>query len=300
MEIRNSNVSSNYESDLCSDFFGGVGLRPTHYPHLLKQGAGSVKWFEAISENYMESFGRPREILRKIREHFPLALHGVSMSLGSPEGLNETHLMQLKKLVDEVDPFIVSDHICWSKLGTHYSHDLLPMEYTRASMKDLVRNIQRTQEFLGRQILIENASAYVQSSNAEFTEWDFVVQTARSAGCKILLDINNIYVNAVNFNFAPTDYLQAIPRELIGQIHLAGFTDMGDFLFDTHSKAVHNDVWKLFEFKARELDDSIPVLIEWDDDLPTFDVLESELLKAQSVWRVAHSEKGAYEESALL
>jgi len=189
--------------------------------------------------------------------------------------------------------------MCWSKFGTHYSHDLLPIEYTHTSMEGLVRNIQRAQEFLGRQILIENVSAYVQSSTAEFTEWDFLVEVARSAGCKILLDINNIYVNAVNFGFDPKEYLQAVPSELIGQIHLAGFTDMGAYLFDTHSKSVHADVWKLFEFKARELD-SVPVLIEWDDDVPAFNVLESELFMAQSVWARAQSEKGAYEESALL
>ncbi len=295
MEIRNFNVKSNSKSD----FYGGVGLRATHYPHLLEHGAGSVKWFEAISENYMDSFGRPRKILQMIRQDFPLALHGVSMSLGSPEGLSETYLARLKKLVDEVDPFIVSDHICWTKLGTHYSHDLLPIEYTRASMEGLVRNIQQAQEFLGRQILIENISAYVQSRAAEFTEWDFVVQVARSAGCKILLDINNLYVNAVNFNFDPKIYLQAIPKELIGQIHLGGFTDMGTYLFDTHSKSVHENVWKLFEYKAKELE-SVPVLIEWDDDVPAFDVLENELLMAQTLWVKAHSSKGAYEKSALL
>jgi uncharacterized protein (UPF0276 family) len=291
MESRNVHVNN--------EFMGGVGLRPTHYPHLLNYGAGSVKWFEAISENYMDSFGRPREILKKIRQDYPIALHGVAMSLGSPEGLNSQHLSKLKTLVDEIEPMIVSDHMCWSKFGKHYSHDLLPVEYTRESLQGLVTNIQKAQEFLGRQILIENVSAYVQSSAAEFTEWDFLVQVARTSGCKILLDINNIYVNAVNFKFNPFDYLEAIPKELIGQIHLAGFSDMGSYLFDTHSKPVHDKVWSLFESKAAEFG-NIPVLIEWDDELPSFETLESELVKAEKIWRKAQAKKGTYEESALL
>jgi len=292
MESRNVHVTS-------AEFFGGVGLRPSHYPHLLSQGAGSVQWFEAISENYMDSFGRPREILHKIREDFPVALHGVSMSLGSPEGLSYEHLTRLKTLVNEIDPMIVSDHLCWSKFGSHYSHDLLPVEYTEESLRGLVRNINHAQDFLGRQILIENVSAYVQSSTAEYTEWDFLVKVARSSGCKVLLDINNIYVNSVNFGFNPKTYLQAIPPELIGQIHLAGFTDMGAYLFDTHSKAVHENVWALFEYKARELP-STPVLIEWDDDIPSFNRLDNELLKAEAHWKLAHAMEGVHEESTLL
>jgi len=294
MESRNIHVSK-----FSFEFIGGVGLRPTHYPHLLAQGAGSVKWFEAISENYMDSLGRPREILKKIRQDYPIALHGVAMSLGSPEGLNPQHLSKLKSLVDEIDPFIVSDHMCWSKFGTHYSHDLLPIEYTRESLQGLVANIQKAQETLGRQILIENVSAYVQSSAAEFTEWDFLVQVARASGCKILLDINNIYVNAVNFKFDPLVYLKAVPAELIGQVHLAGFSDMGSYLFDTHSKPVHNEVWSLFESKASELS-NVPVLIEWDDELPSFETLESELVKAEKIWSKAQQPQEAYEESALL
>lgn len=297
MESRHLHVTS---AEFCTpDFLGGVGLRPTHYPHLLEHGAGSVKWFEAISENYMDSLGRPREILHKIREDYPVALHGVSMSLGSPEGLSYEHLSRLKNLVREIDPMIVSDHLCWSKFGGHYSHDLLPVEYTRESLQGLVRNIQHAQDFLGRQILVENVSAYVQLAEPEFTEWDFLVEVARTSGCRILLDVNNVYVNAVNFAFDPKQYLEAIPPELIGQIHLAGFTDMGDYLFDTHSKPVHVDVWSLFEYKARQLVDT-PVLIEWDDAIPDFARLETELQKAESLWKRAHSKKGAHETPALL
>ncbi|WP_413289947.1 DUF692 domain-containing protein [Bdellovibrio sp. HCB337] len=292
MESRHIHVNSD-------SFFGGVGLRPTHYPHLLSQGAGRVQWFEVISENYMDSFGRPREILKKIRQDHPIALHGVSMSLGSPEGLNLTHLQRLKQLIHEVDPFIVSDHLCWSKWGAHYSHDLLPVEYTRESLQGLIGNIQQAQEFLGRQILIENVSAYVQSTRAEFTEWDFLVQVARKSGCKILLDVNNVYVNAVNFGFDPMEYLRSIPPELVGQIHLAGFTDMGDYLFDTHSKAVHDNVWKLFTKTSSRLQ-QVPVLIEWDDDIPDFHFLEQELHKAEIIWNRTHNLQGVYEESNLL
>jgi uncharacterized protein (UPF0276 family) len=270
-----------------SSFYGGVGLRPAHYPHLLANGAGNVQWFEAISENFIDSFGRPRHVLKKIRENHSVALHGVSMSLGSPEGVNETHLQRLKNLVEEIEPFVVSDHLCWSKLGTHYSHDLLPVEYTRESLQGLVRNIQHVQEKLRRPILVENVSAYVHSTRAEFQEWDFVVEVAKQAGCKILLDINNVYVNAVNFGFDPRVYLEAIPPELIGQVHLAGFTDMGDYLFDTHSKPVHENVWDLFALKAPDLKNT-PILIEWDDDIPDYAALEKELLLARQIWQRAH------------
>jgi len=279
---------------MSAQFFGGVGLRPTHYPHILSHGAGRVQWFEAISENFMDTFGRPRHILRKIREKCPISLHGVSMSLGSPEGINQEHLERLKSLANEVDPFLISDHLCWSKSGTHYSHDLLPVKYNKESLTHLVQNIQRVQEGLKRSILIENISAYVHSNEAEFTEWDFITEVCKLAGCKILLDINNVYVNAVNFNFDPKIYLQAIPANKIGQIHLAGFTDMGDFLFDTHSKSVAQEVWDLFKFKARELD-STPILIEWDDDIPDYSQLEAELLIAKKIWQETHPNEGADE-----
>ncbi|MBC7372236.1 MAG: DUF692 domain-containing protein [Bdellovibrionaceae bacterium] len=274
-------------------FFGGVGLRPTHYTHLLSEGAGSVQWFEAISENFMDSSGRPREILRKIRASYPVALHGVSMSLGSPEGINDLHLARLKSLADEIEPFVVSDHLCWNKFGSHYSHDLLPVEYTHESFSGLIRNIQQVQETLKRPLLVENVSAYIHSSRAEFTEWEFLVEVCQRTGCKILLDINNIYVNSVNFSFDPLEYLRAIPASLIGQIHLAGFTDMGDYLFDTHSKPVHEKVWELFKFKAPDLA-KVPVLIEWDDDIPAFTELESELSRARQIWLAAQT-KGPHE-----
>lgn len=293
MESRNLHVDSEI-------FFGGVGLRPSHYPHLLTQGAGSVQWFEAISENYMDSYGRPRDILRKIRQDHPIALHGVSMSLGSPEGLNPEYLKNLKILIDEIDPFLVSDHLCWSKFGAHYSHDLLPLAYTRETVAEVVQNIQQAQEVLGRPLLIENISAYLQTKNAEFTEWDFLVEICRRSGCRLLLDINNIYVNAKNFNFDPVEYLRAIPADKIGQIHLAGFTDMGTYLFDTHSTVVHEDVWNLFEMKARELT-QVPVMIEWDEEVPSFECLENELQKARSVWNKTRSpQKGRHEKSPLL
>ncbi|MBK9324099.1 MAG: DUF692 domain-containing protein [Bdellovibrionaceae bacterium] len=272
---------------MSAQFFGGVGLRPTHYPHILSHGAGHVQWFEAISENFLDTLGRPRSILHKIREKYPVALHGVSMSLGSPEGICQEHLRRLKTLADEVDPFLISDHLCWSKVGTHYSHDLLPVKYNKESLILLVQNIQRAQEGLKRSILVENISAYVHSTEAEYTEWDFITEVCQRAGCKILLDVNNVYVNSVNFNFDPQIYLQAIPADKIGQIHLAGFTDMGNFLFDTHSKSVAHEVWELFKFKARGLD-STPVLIEWDDNIPDYSKLEAELLIAKKIWEEIH------------
>lgn len=260
----------------------GVGLRPTHYPFLETQTPGTANWFEAISENYMDSHGRPRQMLRHIRRDFPIALHGVSMSLASCEGLDKTYLERLRSLVDEIDPIIVSDHLCWTGHKASNIHDLLPFPFTHESMDQVVSNLDQAQNALGRTMLIENISAYIMFEGNDFSESDFLIEVAKRSGTKLLLDINNIYVNAVNFDYSPSDFINSIPTSLIGQIHLAGFSDVGDFLFDTHSMPVYSKVWDLFSHLAPRLS-SVPVLIEWDEDIPEFHILEAEAQKAKSI-----------------
>ncbi len=253
----------------------GAGLRREHFPFLLSGAPHTVDWFEAISENYMDSHGRPREVLRRMREHFPIALHGVSLSIGRAEGISEPYVRKLKALADEIEPFVVSDHLCFT--GAHSNvHDLLPLPYTEEAAAVVSRNLTRVQEILGRSIAIENVSCYLRYKESEMTEWDFLVRCARSSGAKILLDVNNIYVNAYNHSFRAEDFIRAIPPELTAQIHLAGHTDTGRFLFDTHSDHVCREVWELFSLAMERFPDA-PVLIEWDENIPEFSVLEAEV-----------------------
>lgn len=260
----------------------GVGLRSAHYPHLEAHKPKVAEWFEAISENYMDSLGRPREMLRRLRKDFPIALHGVSMSLASATGLDTNYLHKLKALIDDIDPFIVSDHLCWTGFAHHNMHDLLPFPYTEETLTQVVNNLDRAQNVLGRQILIENISAYIAFDDNEYPEEAFIVEAAKRAGAQILLDINNVYVNAQNFAFSASRYIQSIPEHLIGQIHLAGFSDLGDFLFDTHSTPVCTEVWQLFSELAPRIR-GIPVAIEWDEHIPSFPDLEQELQKAEAM-----------------
>jgi len=274
----------------------GLGLRSVHYPYLEKNRSTVAEWFEAISENYMDSYGRPREILHKIRNDYPLALHGVSLSLASAEGLNQKYLCRLKDLYNEFEPFLVSDHICWTGPRASNIHDLLPFPYTNEALECLANNIDHAQSFLQRSLLIENVSTYMTFKESEFNEWDFIVKLLKKTGSKLLLDINNVYVSATNHGFNAKTFLQSIPISLIGQIHLAGYSDMGDFLFDTHSKPVHPQVWQLFEEFVRRVPD-IPFMIEWDDDIPEFPQLEAELQKAKNIWQKENCNKERCHES---
>lgn len=268
----------------------GVGLRPVHYPHLLARPKTPVQWFEAVSENYMDSEGRPLEMLKAIRRDYPLALHGVSLSIGSAEGPRPGYLERLKRLIERVDPFIVSDHLCWTGAHASNTHDLLPLPYTPETLRLIVERVGRVQDFLGRSIALENVSSYLRFEQSTQSEWDFLVSAARRSGCRILLDLNNVYVNAKNHGFDPCDYVKAVPPELVAQIHLAGFTDMGDYLFDTHSKPVSSDVWELYALAARRMPQA-PVLIEWDEDIPPFSELEKQAMMAREVWRKNRGDK---------
>ncbi len=265
----------------------GVGLRTPHYPYLETRPKSSVSWFEAVSENYMDSEGRPLKMLQLIREDYPVALHGVSLSIASTEGLRPEYLQQLKQLKNRIDPFIISDHLCWTGLREANLHDLLPIPYTEESLQIIMNHVDQVQSALGCHILLENVSTYLQPPDSTYTEWEFLTTLAKQSGCKLLFDVNNLYVNAKNHHFDPVVFLDAIPTELIGQIHLAGYTDMGTYLFDTHSKPVYPEVWTLFSRLIARAPD-VPFLIEWDDDIPEFPRLEEEAQKASQIWQDHH------------
>jgi len=267
----------------------GVGLRHQHFPYLSESPPIQLDWFEVISENFLNTNGHPMDMLMKIRQDFPVSLHGVSMSLGSSDEFDQNYLHQLKSLISKVEPMLVSDHLCWTGLGNHNLHNLLPLSYSQETISFLCGRIDYVQNFLGREIAVENLSAYFSLKNSTMSEWDFLRELSVQSGAKILLDINNVYVNSVNQGFDAYEYLDGIPIDRVSEIHLAGFSDMGDFLFDTHSTHVCDDVWKLFSYKIKERR-NIPVLIEWDEDIPDFPILEEEALKAKEIWK-SHYEK---------
>ncbi|HYC00799.1 MAG TPA: DUF692 domain-containing protein [Candidatus Limnocylindrales bacterium] len=274
----------------------GVGLRPVHYPCLLERPRTAVTWFEAISENYMDSHGRPLQVLERIRADFPIALHGVSLSIGyRPTAqaadafaeLRARYLRKLAALADRIDPFLVSDHLCWTGIAGANVHDLLPTPLTDEALAWIVEQIDEVQGALGRSIVLENVSSYLTYASSTWTEWDFLAEVARRSGCGILLDVNNVYVSARNHGFDARAYLDAIPPASVAQIHLAGHTDMQAYLFDTHSRPVCAEVWELFDHVIARLP-GVPVLIEWDDDIPEFPALEAEAQRAAAIARRHH------------
>ncbi len=257
----------------------GIGLRSPHYAEVLST-LPSIAWLEVHSENFFAEGGRPHEILEQVRSHYPLSLHGVGLSLGSADPLNTWHLDKLKGLVDRYQPGLVSEHLCWCSVDKRYLNDLLPLPYTEESLNHISERIQYVQDYLGRQILIENLSSYLQYTHSTIPEWEFITAVAQRSGCGILLDINNIYVNACNHGFDAAHYLRAIPLEVVGEMHLAGFTDEGDILIDTHSRPVSANVWALYE-QAIHRFGRRPTLIEWDTDIPALSVLLDEAAHAE-------------------
>lgn len=263
----------------------GVGLRAQHYDHILSERP-RMDWFEAITENFMDSGGRPVRILEDVRRHYPVALHGVSLSIGSADPLHAGYLARLKELVGRIEPFVVSDHLCWCGVDGGNLHDLLPLPFTEEAIEHVARRIGQVQDLLGRPILIENVSSYVTYRHSTVPEWEFLAETARRAGCGILLDLNNVYVNSVNHGFDPLTYLRHIPGELVGQFHLAGHTNMGRYLFDTHGGEVIDPVWQLYR-QALELYGKVSTLIEWDEHIPSFERLAEEARKARESYALA-------------
>lgn len=257
----------------------GAGLRREHYEFLESRTPHCIEWFEAISENYMDSHGRPRAVLEMVRRDFPVALHGVSMSLGRADGLNLEYLARLRELVRAIEPGIVSDHMCWTGLS-HNLHDLLPLPFTAEALDVVCAHIDQAQEFLGRRILVENVSSYVTFRQSEMSEWEFLNACMKRTGCGLLLDVNNVFVSAENHGFDPGVFLRSLLPGSPGQMHLAGHTDTGKFLFDTHSEPVPEAVWTLFAL-SMQLFPGTPVSIEWDENIPSFERLEAEVSEAR-------------------
>lgn len=265
----------------------GIGLRPKHYQDVIETNP-AVGWFEVHSENYFGKDGKPHFYLEKICQNYPLSFHGIGLSLGSADAINLAHLATLKKLIDRYLPTFVSEHLCWSSVGGHYLHDLLPLPYTEEALNLFVKHIHQVQEILNRQILIENISSYLQFTHTSIPEYQFVTEIAQRTGCGIVLDINNLYVNSVNHGWNAKEYLYNIPTEFVHEIHLAGFTenqfDYGAILIDTHSKPVAAAVWELYSQALQHLG-AKPTLIEWDKDIPDFNVLLEEAQKANQILR---------------
>ena len=269
----------------------GIGLRAPHFEAVLEQ-LPDVAWLEAHSENYFgpgtngRMGGKPLYYLERIREHYPLSLHGVGLSLGSVDPLDHSHLKQLKNLIDVIEPGLVSEHLSWSSFDGRYFNDLLPLPYTEEALAHMVDRVSATQDLLGRQILVENASSYLEFSTSTIPEWEFVAALAQQADCKLLLDVNNIYVNAMNHGFDPLLFLQSVPVERVAEIHLAGHTaktfDEGVLRIDTHDQLVCDAVWSLYGSAVFRFAD-VPALIEWDSNLPPLAVLLAEAQRADAV-----------------
>jgi uncharacterized protein len=259
----------------------GVGLRTKHFANYLSQPP-PVDWLEAISENFMAPGGRPLAVLEKVRRDVPVVLHGVSLSIGAVDPLSERYLDDLGALVHRIEPAWVSDHLSWSTHRGRYLHDLLPLPYTEEALAHVTARVARVQDQLGRQILLENPSSYVAFKDSTMTEWVFLSELARRADCGILLDVNNVYVSARNHGFDPYEYLAGIPPDRVGQFHLAGHSDKGQYLLDTHDHPVPDEVWELYR-AAVERFGAVSTLVEWDDHIPPLVRLVEESHHAEAI-----------------
>jgi uncharacterized protein len=266
----------------------GIGLRAQHYQDLLSTLPQNIGWLEVHSENYFGEGGKPHAYLAALREHYPISLHGVGLYIGSTDPLDPRHLRSLKTLIERVQPMLVSDHLCWGAVNGKVLNDLLPLPYTEEALAHFCAKTTQAQDALGRQILIENPSSYLQFAHSTIPEHEFLIAVAERTGCGILLDINNIYVSAINHDFDPYAYLAAIPTNTVQEIHLAGFEDNGLCLIDTHSKPVCDAVWTLYQ-QALQRFGQVPTLIEWDTDIPTLDVLLAEAARAQLLMEQPHA-----------
>lgn len=256
----------------------GLGLRTAHYSALLAEPGrvDGVDWLEIISDNYLVPGGKPLQMLDAISARYPLAMHGVSLSIGSVAGPDPAYLQRIKALADRVQPLWISDHLCWTGVHGRHLHDLLPLPYTDEALDVVVRNVQRVQDTLGRQLVLENVSSYVEYSASQMPEWEFVRAVCERADCRLLLDLNNIHVSAVNHGFDALAYLHAMPADRIQQIHLAGHSDHGDHLIDTHDQPVADPVWALYRAALQRFG-AVPTMIERDDHIPPLAELVTEL-----------------------
>ena len=270
----------------------GLGVRPCHYEDLLGERRGSVSWLEALTENYLLPGGRPLHFLERLRAEYPIVLHGVSLSIGGADPLNEDYLREVKALAARVEPAWVSDHLCWTGVDGVNLHDLMPLPFTEEALRHVVSRVAAVQERLGRRLVLENVSSYVSFARQDMTEWEFLREVAERADCQLLLDVNNIYVSSVNHGFDPMAYLRGIPVERVQQFHLAGHRNMGDYLIDTHDEPVCEAVWRLFH-AAVERFGPLSTMIERDDNIPELDVLLAELDRARAITTEVQSSQSA-------
>jgi uncharacterized protein (UPF0276 family) len=259
----------------------GIGLRAPHVRQV-REERPAVPWLEVHSENYFADGGPALAALTAIRADYPLSLHGVGMSLGSTDPLDRAHLVKLARLIARVDPALVSEHLCWSGVAGRALNDLLPLPYTEESLAHVCARVSEVQDFLGREIAVENVSSYLAFADATIPEWEFVAAVARRTGCRLLCDVNNIHVNAVNHGFDADRYLAALPPEAVAEIHLAGFDASGPCLIDTHGAPVAAPVWALYR-RAIARFGPVPTLIEWDTDIPPLATLLAEAAKAKAI-----------------
>jgi uncharacterized protein (UPF0276 family) len=259
----------------------GIGLRAPHYAQILGERP-PLAFLEVHSENFFAAGGPPLAWLERFRGEYPLSLHGVGLSLGSADELDRRHLAKLAALARRFEPMLVSEHLCWSSFGGRHANDLLPLPYTEEALAHVVGRVQAVQELLGRRLLVENVSSYLQFPGSTIPEWDFVAEVARRSGCGVLLDVNNIWVSAVNHGFDARRYLGAIDPASVGEIHLAGFERSGDVLIDTHGARVCDEVWSLYDAAVARVGIR-PTLIEWDTDIPPLGVLLEEADKARAI-----------------
>ena len=259
----------------------GLGLRAPHVRHVLAERP-AVAWFEVHSENYFADGGPDLAALDRIRADYPLALHGVGLSLGSADPLDQAHLAKLKRLAARVEPAVVSEHLCWSGVGGRHFNDLLPLPYTDEALAHVCARIDEVQAYLGRALVVENVSSYYAFPEATIPEWEFVAAVAARTGCRLLVDVNNIHVNARNHGIDPLAFLDAMPRDAVAEIHLAGHDDSGPIVIDTHGAPVAPEVWTLYRAALARFG-RVPTLIEWDTDIPEFAVLAGEAATAQAI-----------------
>jgi hypothetical protein len=260
----------------------GLGLRTEHYQDVLDRRPANVDWFEILSENYMVDGGKPLHFLDAIRRDYPMVMHGVSMSLGSTDELNYDYLKNLQALIERVEPEWISDHLCWTGVDHKNMHDLLPLPYTEESIRHIADRISRVQDFLGRQMLIENLSSYITYRDDAMPEWEFLSAIAERADCYLLLDVNNIYVSSYNHRFDPLDYLEGVPADRVWQHHLAGHSNDGNLIIDTHDQDVIDPVWALYEETARRFG-PVSTMIERDGNIPPLDEVLAELDHARRI-----------------
>jgi uncharacterized protein len=259
----------------------GLGLRTPHYEAMLNE-RHAVDWLEVITENYLVPGGKPLDYLERIRGRFPLVMHGVSMSIGSSDPVDFEYLAQVRALAARIEPHWISDHLCWTGVEGRNLHDLLPLPYTEEALSSVVARVGQVQEALGRQLLLENVSSYLTFRSSDMSEWDFLREVAQRADCAILLDINNIYVSSVNHGFDPLTYLQAIPADRVRQFHLAGHSDLGGHLIDTHDHPIVQPVWDLYCAAVARFG-TVPTMIERDDNIPDLSELVAELQIARTL-----------------